>query len=265
MARTADSEVTNRRKQILYYLEKNLYISVKDLSIELGVSEVTIRRDLSKLSDQGIIDRSHGGAISKEPISWPISEHQQDKLDRKPPTNEQYITSLAMLAVDQINMGDVILLSSGKITEKIAELLLRISDATIITNCVTIFDLLRKNRNIHLLSTGGELYHSQNTLVGPLAEASLQDIRVDKYFLEPSGLTQDMEIYCQSLADYSIQREMIHVAREVIIVADASKFESIGIKSLGDISIASKILLSSNIDTNIIQQISKQEIEVVKQ
>ncbi len=262
MARTADNEVESRRRKILFYIEKNLYVSVKDLSLELGVSEITIRRDLQKLTEKGAIDRPYGGAKIKDQFKLSAQEVDKDK-SQLLPFEEQYVSSLAEVAVSQINFGDVIILSFGPISQKIAGLLSEKSDITVITNSMKIYNILKNFVGIHLLLTGGELHHRNDTLIGPLAESSIQGIRVDKYFLEPSGIANDFKLYCHDLAEYSIQLAMIQVAREIIIIADNSKFNNKGLKQIGELNIASKILLSSNINPEIVNKITKQEIEIV--
>lgn len=273
MARVSDAGVRDRRNKIIQYIGKNLFSQVSDLSALLGVSEVTIRRDLKYLAKKGKIDRTYGGAktvsISEHGSAKTTAIHSKNTLEEEcekqlSADSSKIAQKIPEFAIHYFDIGDVIFLSAGPLSEGMAHLMLEAEDITVITNSIRIFDILKDNRHIHLLSTGGELYHSQYTLVGPLAETSLRDIRVDKFFFEPSGISQDMQLYCSSLADVSIQSAMIHAAREVIVMADRAKFNCVGIKQLGELNLASKILVTSDLSAQIIEKISQKEIEIVR-
>jgi DeoR/GlpR family transcriptional regulator of sugar metabolism len=272
MARTSAAEVSNRRSEILKYLEEKVFVGVADLSAAFGVSDVTIRRDLDALESTGRLARRHGGAValgkpSPETHEWEAGAGGEESLYQaeaeRSTTIDEERGRIAERATKFLDVGEVVLLSGGMISAEIARRLLQWSDLTVITNATEVFDILRDNRHIHLVSTGGELRYPQRTLVGPLAESSIQDIRADKLFLEPSGISLHHQLYSSSLADVSVQQAMIHAAREVFVLADHEAFDRQGIMQVASLSVASKLISAGSMDEARLEDLRREGIEVV--
>lgn len=262
--RRRNTAVNTRHDQILQLLGAHDFLTVKDLSALLKISEVTIRRDLEALDSQGMLNRRHGGAFRNN-RSTPSGNAGQAGTDTGASStgNTDPIRLIASRAMGFIEPGNVIILSAGPISEAIARELLSRRDITVITNSVAIFDLLRTNENIHLIATGGELRRPRNTLVGPLAEASIREVRVDKLFLEPSGISHRYQLYHTSIADVPMQQVMIQAAREVIVVADSSVFGREGIMQLGPVRIANRVIVDGHIPNRVREDLTSEGVEIV--
>jgi DeoR/GlpR family transcriptional regulator of sugar metabolism len=227
----------------------------------LAISEVTIRRDLGILQADGRINRRHGGAFAARVQNIEISRAIGDttKVSRLDGAHQR----IAARATTLLDQGNVILLSAGPISEEIARHLQNMAGVTVITNSVAVFDLLRKNINIHLIATGGELRRSEGTLIGPLAEASVREIRVDKLFLEPSGISGNYQLFHSSLPDIPMQQSMIQAAREIIVVADHESFGQEGIMQIASINIANKLITDDQTPEQIWRHIEAEGVEIV--
>lgn len=133
---------------------------------------------------------------------------------------------IARKAATLVNSGDVLLIDSGPVSGYLAEELKTKKDITVITNSVEAFDVLNRTAGIILISTGGALRSSTQSLVGPTAELALKELRADKLFLMVSGITQDFGLSHHTISEVTIKQAMIKSTREVIVVADHSAFKA---------------------------------------
>jgi len=131
---------------------------------------------------------------------------------------------IARLAADQVKPGDVLLVDSDPMAVYLAENLAQKKGFTVITNSLPVFSILKHNAEITLISTGGELHHPTGSLLGPIAEAALRDLRADKLFLMATGVTLDFGLSHANTAKVTIKQAMIRAARQVILLADHTAF-----------------------------------------
>ena len=255
MARRPAGEVLGRRQEIIRHLRENTYMSVGSLSEVMGVSEVTIRRDLDALDADGVLERKRGGAFISAGADRTENESEQS-------SRSGAIARIAEAAVGRIEPEDVVLLSGGPISEEIGRLLNETQDLVVITNSVRVFEILEENRGIHLISTGGELRHSNGALVGPMAEASIQNIRADRFILEPSGISEANGLFCSSLPDVPVLRAMIHAARDVVVVAESAAFDREGIMQVASTSVATE-MITDELNESIVGRLENEGITIV--
>lgn len=131
---------------------------------------------------------------------------------------------IAQKSVSLVNDGDVLIIDSGPISKFIAEELKQKKGITVITNSVEAFDTLNSTPGITLISTGGALRSSTQSLVGPTAELALNELRADKLILWVSGITLDFGLSHHTISEVTIKKAMINSAHEIILVADHSAF-----------------------------------------
>jgi len=180
-----------RREVILAVLAEDSTVSVSDLARRLGVSVVTARTDLTALEEEGILVRTHGGAM---PAFHPqiLSRMRQDK-DVK--------ASIAKEAARLVNDGDVIIITAGTTAAMIAKYLLGRRNVHIITNNTLLLTYARTNPQLRVTLVGGEFRSSEEGLVGPLALQALDTFYASKAFIgkftfsikKNSGLNQEMK------------------------------------------------------------------------
>lgn len=214
-----DSNSTvDRRSQILLLLSEVGKISVASLSEQFRVSEVTIRNDLARLEQKGLLIKTRGGAIRNERVGIDpeLTEKQRQHYAEK--------KLIGKKVIEFITDGDTIILDSGTTTIEIAKNLEVFSDLTVITNGVNIAGYLSKLKNIKVIMPGGFLRHSSLSLVGVHAEQNLRNFFCDKLFLGVDGIECKYGLFTPNLEEAHINRVMIDISKEVFVVTDSSKF-----------------------------------------
>ncbi len=243
-----------RREKILELLKEDGSAKVIKLAKIFKVSEVTIRQDLEKLEEEGLIIREHGGAYLKsiEDNVKNFSLMNQDNLDKK-----QLIGKKAAGLVED---GDIIILDSGSTTTEVAKKLIGRKNLTVITNALNIALLLGAEPGIDVIMTGGEFKPPTLSLTGQKAADFFEDIHVDKLFLATAGISLRSGLTYPSLSDIVVKKAMIDVAETVYLVADSSKIGKNAFASLGALSLIDYIITDSSIDEKNIQTLKNNEI-----
>jgi DeoR family transcriptional regulator of aga operon len=217
--RTKRSTV-ERRKKILNTLETNGQVFVHELSEDFGVSEVTIRNDLEMFESKGLLIRSRGGAMKMEnTVGMDFRLSDKDKM------NFSEKIRIGKKAAQLINPGETIILDSGTTTMEVAKNLNSNKSINVITNALNIANELIKYPEINIIVPGGTLRKNSHSLVGPLAEKSMRNFYVDKVFLGVDGFDTIEGAFTPNIEEASLNQIMIEIAKEVIIVADSSKFK----------------------------------------
>jgi DeoR family transcriptional regulator, aga operon transcriptional repressor len=220
MVTTNQHNTVDRRMKILKKLSLNDQVFVNELSKEFGVSEVTIRNDLEQLESKNLLIRARGGAMSAtQVVSYDLQLGEKHKL------NMAEKSRIGKAAARLINDSDTVILDSGTTTLEITRnLASSLNNVTIITNALNIANQLVSSPNLNLIIPGGVLRKNSLSLIGPLAEKSFKNFFVDKVFLGVDGFDTMNGISTPNIEEASLNQIMIDVAREVIVVADSSKF-----------------------------------------
>ena len=150
---------------------------------------------------------------------------------------------IARAAAEQVAPGDVILIDGGgAITTYLAEELACRENVTVITNALPVLQALHNCPGVTLLATGGLLRRGHDTFSGPTAEQSLRDLRADKLFLTATGVTPDFGLSHGNLAEVATKQAMIRAAREVILLADHTKFGQEAVAQIAPLSAVSRLI-----------------------
>jgi DeoR family transcriptional regulator, aga operon transcriptional repressor len=186
-----------RRREILAALHRDGRVLVKDLARHFRISQITIRKDLEFLDGQGIIQRTHGGAL---PVQ--AGALLDPTLREKERLHRSQKMQIARAAVSLVEEGQSVLLDSGTTTTAIARALKDMKRLTVITNAI-------KN---------------SFSLVGPLAERTLRQLSADILFLGVDGFDTKAGLFTPNLLESEVNRVMVEIARRTIAVCDSSKF-----------------------------------------
>jgi DeoR family transcriptional regulator, aga operon transcriptional repressor len=210
----------DRRMKILQKLSVNDQVFVNELSKEFGVSEVTIRNDLEQLESKNLLIRARGGAMNtSQVVNYDLQLGEKHKL------NMPEKARIGKAAAKLIKDSDTVIIDSGTTTlEIVRNLASTLNNVTIISNALNIVNQLVSSPNINLIIPGGILRKNSLSLIGPLAEKSFRNFYVDKVFLGVDGFDTLHGISTPNIEEAFINQIMIEVAREVIVVADSSKF-----------------------------------------
>jgi DeoR/GlpR family transcriptional regulator of sugar metabolism len=206
---------------ILKEIEDRGSVSVLDLTQRLNVSEMTIRRDLADLEKEGVIRRVHGGAVNARGRSFEPSlilretQHREEKV------------LIGKMAAELIADGDSIALDIGSTALQVALHLIGRHNLTVITPSLQIANILANQPDIRLILPGGIVRHGELSLTGDLARRALEGLFVDRLFLGVGAIDSVNGLTEYNWDDSLVKQAMVRSAKEVILVADSSKFEKV--------------------------------------
>lgn len=202
-------------------LSENGSVDAAELSEHFGVTTKTIRKDLEKMEDMGLLDRVHGGAVLKrtDDAVFPIEQRKLHNLSEK--------KRIGAAALDYVEEGDSLIIDGGTTTLELARLL---GDKKIlaITNDLKIALELMSKPNVDLFVTGGRLRREgAYTLLGRDAEKLLEKYKAKKVFLATSALDLKNGLSVLNSDEAEVKKAMVAVSQQVICLVDYSKFHHV--------------------------------------
>ncbi len=222
-------DARERRDRLAALAIERGFVRVVDASAELGVSEVTVRSDLSALEADGVLSRVHGGAM---PRSIPAEASFEQALSRDAGVKKAIGTAAAAL----VESGMSVLLDVGTTSLAVAEALVArgdLRDVIVITNGLSIALALEKGMPaLSVVVTGGTLRPLQHSLVNPGVTTALDDLHADLAFIGCNGVDTSAGVTNINLPEAEVKRQMLASASRSVIVADAGK---LGQRHLGRI------------------------------
>ena len=247
-----------RHQQIIDMIEKNGSVTVIDLVNRFGTSEMTIRRDLDILEKRFLLRRVHGGAMSARGSSYepPYMIRSNE--------NSEVKERIGKAAAGLIKSGDSISLDTGTTTFEVARHISEIQDLTVVTHSIPIANLLIESLRNRLICTGGIVRSGELSMIGDLAIRAYQEYYVDKLFLGVGGIDLKVGLTEFNLEDTLVKRVMVQNAKEVIVVADSSKFNQVAFTLVAPIRVIRKIVTDTSLDTSVAAQLEKEGIEVIQ-
>ncbi len=207
-----------RQEKIVQYINEKQTVRTQELSEMFDMSPVTIRSDIDDLARRGLIIKNHGGAMSVQRrmnLEIPSVIRSQQNIEAK--------QEIAFIAADMIEDDDVIILDSGSTTLEIAKRI-KSRGVTVITNDLKIGMTLADKGSISLIMAGGTLLSSVYALVGSETIEFFNRVRVNKLFLGCDAVDFEWGVSNRTLQEVSTKTAMMSAAREVIAMADSSKF-----------------------------------------
>lgn len=247
----------NRHEKIVEWLGQDRSVKVSNLSKQLSVTEKTIREDLEKLENMGLLRRIHGGAIlagEGNSTLLPISSNNT--------RNEAWKKNIAKSAMSFIEQRDIIALDGGSTTLEIARMLDNIP-LTVITNDLHIISELVKKENIHLVVPGG--YRNRNYLISTEAISFMEKLNIKKVFISATAIDLEHGLTVFTSAQIEQKQAMIRCADEVFAVVDHSKFDKCALMTIAPLIDLKLIITDSGLDSEIIRKYEEQGIHIVKE
>ncbi|HUQ67725.1 MAG TPA: transcriptional repressor AgaR [Flavitalea sp.] len=243
MVKGEGASTVSRRIKILEALKLHGQVNIKDLIEGLGVTGVTIRNDLAELEKQKFLMRARGGAI---PIyhhvvheDYPFSDKQKKHYSEK--------IEIGRKASELVQEHNTIIIDSGSTTYELAKNLKSFNNLTVITNALNIAVLLAECNNINVIVPGGMLKKNSLSLVGILAEKGFKDYFCDKFFLGVDGFDLDFGVSTPNPEEAHLNQVMIGISKEVIVVADSSKFQKRGFAFIAPVNKINTVVTDSGI------------------
>jgi DeoR/GlpR family transcriptional regulator of sugar metabolism len=208
-----------RRRAIVDMVRTSGAVSLHDLAQAFGASEVTVRRDIRALEEQGLLDRRRGGAV------WPGGYSQEPTYEQKRIVAAEQKAAIAHLAATFVEEDDAVIIGAGTTTRELARRLVRLPHLTVVTNSLLVAQTLAHSR-AEVVVTGGYLRGSTYALVGTAAERSLTGLRVRRAFLSGNGLTRERGLSTPNMQAASVDQAIVESAQEVVVLADHTKVGS---------------------------------------
>ena len=226
-----------RHSAILAEVQRERIVRVADLARMLGVSLMTVRRDIDALDAAGAVEKIHGGAK----LPGGASTHEPG-FELKVTQLKDEKMAIAHEAAAQVREGMAVGLSAGTTTWALAQLLSTGPRITVVTNSVRIADVFHQSSSSStVILTGGERTPS-DALVGPLATSSLKQLHLDVLFLGVHGVDADAGFTTPNVLEAETDRAFVAAARRVVVLADHTKWGTLGISTIAALEDADELI-----------------------
>lgn len=209
----------DRSSQILELLTQEGKIEVAVLSQLLGVSQVTIRKDLDELESRGIIRREHGFAVlhNGDDLSARLAYHYAEK------------QRIARRAAELVRDGETLMIENGSCCALLADTLCRTRrDLTILTNSAFIASYLRGYQTAQVVLLGGIYQPEAQVMVGPMVRQCAENFWVQHFFIGVDGWSERMGFTNRDQLRAQAVRDMALQAEQVIVLTESEKFSQRG-------------------------------------
>jgi len=209
-----NSSFSERKSVILDLLMEESSVSVSELAKRLNVTVVTARADLAALEEEGLLVRTHGGAVPA----------QHPKLMERMQAEKGIKGSIAKAAASMIGDGDTVIISAGTTTALIAKYLLGKRDVHIVTNNTLVLAYARTNPQLRVTLVGGEFHPEEEGIVGSMALTALDQFHVSKAFIGIDGASVKQGFTAHFVQSADLVRKTAEQADQVIVLSDSGKF-----------------------------------------
>ena len=233
--------MTERQSKLIKLVNLYQKIEVSRLAELLDVSQVTIRKDLDHLEEEGLLSREHGYALIKNAndINTRLTINYDKKLE------------IATKAAEMVSNGETVMLESGSTCALLAEQLAKLKkDVTIITN------------SAYIAIRGGEYQKEYQGMVGPLVRKCAKEFYVDKFFVGTDGFIPDAGFTCDDLMRVETMKYMEDSANRMIILADSSKFSQKGVVIQTTFSEIDTVCTDAEIPEDALENLKRHNINV---
>jgi DeoR/GlpR family transcriptional regulator of sugar metabolism len=243
-----------RQEEIHRLLSSRGYASVRELAKSISVSDMTVRRDLEALAEEGRIRRVYGGAQAQAQSA--SEQLYTERLNHNRAAKEHIAQTAQKLIAD----GDTIALDASTTAVFLARAI-RHRDITVITNSLLITHELADG-NVELIVPGGVFRRVAHSLVGALTESNLRDLHMDKAFFSAKGVSAEAGFTDSHLDEVAIKRALIHTSAEHIALADHSKFGCIALNTVAPLHEAHLLISDTPLPEDILGELQAAEVEV---
>jgi len=247
-----------RKFRIREILSGQRTVTASELCERLKVTPATIRRDLASLEEEGVLVRSHGGAVSR--MSSTSFQASYEALQR---SNSEEKQQIARAAEELILDGETIFLEGSTTVFELARRLAHRNRLTVVTNSPTIVCELQRSPGISVLCTGGDLRKDTFYLCGEWAQRALLEIRLDKAILGVSAIDPEYGISTASHAEAQIKKMLAKAAKTRIALADHEKFGLQCFAYVGPVTDINVLVTDSGTPQQSIKDLRERGLQVV--
>lgn len=234
--------VTERRERILAAARERGAASVPELAAALQVSEMTVRRDIDQLAEDGLVERVRGGMRlrggSRPSAGLTVSAERR---------------AIAAAGATTVEPGMAVGISGGATGVALARELRSVADLTVVTNSLAVADLFSPPERADapytqtVVLTGGVRTPS-DALVGPVAVRALEHLHCDLVFLDVHGLDVNAGITTMNLLEAETHRAFMAAARQVVVLADHTRWGVVGLTTIADLADIDRLISDGGLD-----------------
>ena len=250
-------------------LKREEFVTTADLAQRLGISESTIRRDFAELEADGVLRRTHGGGVSLliakgEPAS-PTPSPKPPPRVALPETVTDEHQRIANAAARLVSDGESIILDAGAGALALAQVLKATRHSlTVLTTGIDIALELAGCFGVSAILTGGQVRDPRSSLVGYVAERTLQSIKVDRLFLSASAVDIGRGLTTSELQEITIKQAMIQAAREVVLLAGHAVFGRIALVPFAPLTAVHRVITGRELSSDLVATITRLGIELIR-
>ncbi len=248
--------IPERWERIIEMVEQKGGVSVEEIAQALSISSCTVRRDLDRIQQRGLIKRTRGGAAPTGQRHSGLTIAESRKLN---PVEKELI---GRTAAKLIKPGESIMMDGGFTTYQVARHI-QASDLKIVTNSLDVIQALVSRTDIDLVVLGGELRPESGTMVGHSAERQIRELIADKAIIGINGLTPKDGLSADKQLTAQTKIAMIERSKEVIVVADYSKIGRSALFYVAPIEVMTTLVTDDKADPDILKDFSDAGINVI--
>ncbi|RSN23367.1 DeoR family transcriptional regulator [Amycolatopsis sp. WAC 04169] len=248
-----------RQAVILEEARRTGAVRVSDLVVRLGVSDMTVRRDLDVLASRGLVEKVYGGATSVVGKST-----DEPGFEAKSVRQRVQKEAIAALAAGLVRPGTAIGISAGTTTWTLARALDDIPGLTIVTNSIQVADVLRgANQPDRTVVLTGGVRTPSDALVGPVAVQSLRSLHLDVVFLGVHGMADGPGFTTPNLTESETDRALVEAGRKLVVLADHTKWGIVGISTIAGLEEADVVVSDDGLSDNARETLAEQAGELM--
>lgn len=241
---------------IIHLLEINTRISVEELCQTFGLAPSTIRKKLAKLESQGLLIRTHGGALS-------IDSNRDEPIDKKSMMNIPQKKAVAAAAMEFVREGDVISMGGGSTVAELCVYIRKLRRAIVLTNSIMVADMIAKNKNLEVRINSGIVRGRTGCVVGPGAGTLFRTQHADKAFVSCESFSLTQGVGSANILVGEVERNMLCSARERYILCDSSKLNRESVFTLVRADEITALITDDDADPYYVDELRRAGVEVV--
>ena len=249
-----NSSFAERKSVILDLLMEESSVSVSALAKELSVTVVTARSDLAAMEEEGLLVRTHGGAVPA----------QHPKLLERMRSAKEVKGIIAKAAAAMIADGETVMVSAGTTTALIAKYLLGKRDVHIVTNNALVLAYARTNPQLRVTLVGGEFHPEEEGIVGPMALAALDQFHVSKAFIGIDGASVKQGFTAHFVQSADLVRKITEQADQTVVLSDSGKFGKPGFARITPFDGVNTLVTDHRLTREFEEELTDAGVRVVK-
>lgn len=251
-------QARSRRHKILEELEQKKQVHIGELAERLQVSSMTIRRDLNRFAEQGIVTLVHGGAVFNEGAAALPSVGAREQ------RNEREKNTIASFCAGLIKEGNSVYIDAGSTAKAIAEAIAERRNIAVLTHSLPAVNVLANAHGLQLISVPGIYQYDQKAFFGEMTVRTIREFRVDIVFLGASAIDVRLGMMSPNLYDQGVKLALLEMARKKILAVDHTKIGLISFVRACDITALDMIVTDKLADPEFVAQVRRMGVEVVQ-